>query len=280
VVLLLLLVGTAASRRLARAMHVRTTRAIAARSCGRAQPPVLLGSPSAERTFDGHPVPSPGLLMHPHSDFAHRYWADALQPGDTVVDATLGNGHDATFLALALGRVGGGRLVCMDVQPLALERSQERMRHALEADAWAIADGPSPGEWRAVHAGSRAELLVAWQLGCHASLLQEMAGRTARLVVFNLGYLPGGDKALCTQSASTVAALEASESAVMIGESCPTLLTLTLNHNPHPDPSHIIGHARTGARPLARSPLARGAALWDAGGGRADAGACVPQAGA
>ena len=38
-----------------------------------------------------------------------------------------------------------------------------------------------------------------------------------KLVVFNLGYLPGGDKTICTTGATTVAALEAAQRAVMVG---------------------------------------------------------------
>jgi Putative rRNA methylase len=50
---------------------------------------------------------------------------------------------------------------------------------------------------------------VTYACTCH-SRMQEVAGsNVARLVCFNLGYLPKGDKALITQSSSTVAAIEA-----------------------------------------------------------------------
>ena len=56
---------------------------------------LLTGEPPAERQFDGHPVVSPATLLHPHTDFAQRYWTTLLKAGDTVIDATVGNGHDA-----------------------------------------------------------------------------------------------------------------------------------------------------------------------------------------
>ena len=66
------------------------------------------------------------------SDFAQRYWTTlVLKAGDTVIDATVGNGHDAAVLAKALGRAGGGTLLCLDAQAVALERSQERLRGVL-----------------------------------------------------------------------------------------------------------------------------------------------------
>ena len=64
---------------------------------------LLAAEPPAERQFDGHPVVSPATLLHPHTDFAQRYWTALLRAGDTVIDATVGNGHDAAVLAEALG---------------------------------------------------------------------------------------------------------------------------------------------------------------------------------
>ena len=55
----------------------------------------IAAEPPAERQFDGYPVASPATLLHPHTDFAQRYWTTLLKAGDTVIDATVGNGHDA-----------------------------------------------------------------------------------------------------------------------------------------------------------------------------------------
>lgn len=163
------------------------------------------------RQFDGHPV-RPTTLLHPHTDFAHRYWAGSLRAGDAVVDATCGNGHDAAFLALALGRAGGGSLHCIDVQPLALENSQARLREALERDGWDVREDEA---WRAVRLG--AEITVHWVLGCHADALEAMAAGSAALIVFNLGYLPGGDRSLTTTAEGTLRALRAAERACAVG---------------------------------------------------------------
>lgn len=47
-------------------------------------------------------------------------------------------------------------------------------------------------------------------LESHANVAERVAANSASLVVFNLGYLPGADHAVCTSPASTVPALEAS----------------------------------------------------------------------
>lgn len=47
-----------------------------------------------------------------------------VQPGDTVVDATLGNGHDTLMLCELVGETG--RVIGFDIQPDAVERTRER----------------------------------------------------------------------------------------------------------------------------------------------------------
>lgn len=47
-------------------------------------------------------------------------------------------------------------------------------------------------------------------IDCPVCELQELVGsNVARVVAFNLGYLPSGDKALTTNAATSVAAVEA-----------------------------------------------------------------------
>ena len=51
-------------------------------------------------------------------------WKRAVRPGDTVVDATMGNGHDTCLLA---GLVGAeGHVYAFDVQQQALEMTGAR----------------------------------------------------------------------------------------------------------------------------------------------------------
>ncbi len=103
-------------------------------------------------------------------------------PGDTVVDATLGNGYDTCLLAELVG--DAGRVIGFDVQEDAVERSRERLRGAGLLN--------------------RCELHA---LG-HEHLAEIVAG-PVRAVTFNLGWLPGGDKSVTTHWATTRVAVEA-----------------------------------------------------------------------
>ena len=119
--------------------------------------------------------------------FAHGLVRERVRPGDIVIDATMGNGHDTLFLA---GLVGDkGHVYAFDVQEAALASTRRRL------------DG----------AGIDAERVTLY-LRDHADMLStlpgEAAGRVAA-VMFNLGYLPGGDHTVITRTDSTLRALDA-----------------------------------------------------------------------
>lgn len=110
---------------------------------------------------------------------------DRLQPGDVVVDATLGNGHDTLFLC---GRVlPGGHVFGFDVQERALTHTRRRL----------IESGVAEGDFTLFQAGHETLPL---------NLPQSVQGQLAA-VMFNLGYLPGSDKQCITQTASTMQAV-------------------------------------------------------------------------
>ena len=50
----------------------------------------------------------------------------AVEPGDTVVDATMGNGHDTQMLCETVGPEG--RVWAFDVQAQAVEETRNRLR--------------------------------------------------------------------------------------------------------------------------------------------------------
>ncbi len=116
----------------------------------------------------------------------HANLRKALQPGDTAVDATAGNGHDTLFLARQVGTEG--RVYAFDSQAIALETTRQRL------------------------ITSEAFLQCQLQQLDHAvglaRLLRDIR-RAVAAVVFNLGYLPGADKALTTSTETTLPALDA-----------------------------------------------------------------------
>ncbi|MBR4539203.1 MAG: class I SAM-dependent methyltransferase [Clostridia bacterium] len=105
----------------------------------------------------------------------------AVAPGDTAVDATMGNGHDTLFLCQLVGE--GGRVYAFDVQAQAVESTKKRLTEA--------------GVF------SRAALFC---LG-HEHMAEKVEGPIAA-AVFNLGWLPGGDHSVTTHWETTKKAVE------------------------------------------------------------------------
>ncbi len=111
----------------------------------------------------------------------HLFLRERVRPGDRVVDATCGNGNDTLLLAELVGPTG--KVWAFD--------SQEAAVKATDATLTA--------------AGCRERVEVV-QDGHER--LREYLAEPVRAVVFNLGYLPGGDKGFVTRPASTRSALE------------------------------------------------------------------------
>jgi hypothetical protein len=123
-------------------------------------------------------------LFQSHLDVAHALWEQLVTPEAIVVDATCGNGHDALFLTTLAHR---GKVILLDVQPQAIQNSRKRLQEALD-----------PTHFKAV---SFHEL-------CHSQIDEVVAPASARLIVFNLGYLPGHDKSMTTRTPLTLISLE------------------------------------------------------------------------
>lgn len=152
---------------------------------------------------------------------AHKLVGERVSPGDTVVDATCGNGVDTTFLARLVGP--RGLVYGFDIQPEALERTRVRLEDGIRANR-APADAASTAGTDAGRAmpdlGSADKQPVKLVLASHADMALHVdgsvRGRTAA-VMFNLGYLPGADPSVITQPQSTVAALESALSLLRPG---------------------------------------------------------------
>ncbi|HEY0721759.1 MAG TPA: class I SAM-dependent methyltransferase, partial [Gammaproteobacteria bacterium] len=116
---------------------------------------------------------------------AQQRVSEVVAEGDVVIDATLGNGHDALFLAQRIGE--RGHLYGLDIQPAALAATQQRLaQHQLLARATLLPYGHET---------------MAAQIPAHHH------GRI-KAVMFNLGYLPGHDHTLRTHSTTTLQALQ------------------------------------------------------------------------
>ena len=108
-----------------------------------------------------------------------------VKPGDTVIDGTMGNGHDTLALAKLVGPEG--TVIAFDIQPMALENTKA----LLEAEG--MKD----------HPGIR--LILDSNANVKNYVEPGEAGIAA--ILFNLGYLPGGDKTVTTTKEETLRAV-------------------------------------------------------------------------
>ncbi len=118
--------------------------------------------------------------MYQAVEFSHFLVSNTLQNGDIAVDATAGNGNDTLKLARLVGKTGS--VYAFDIQ-----------QGALDNTARLLVDN----EMR-----SRVELIRDG----HEKMDQYVESGVGA-VMFNLGYLPGGDHGLITSPGTTVAAV-------------------------------------------------------------------------
>jgi len=112
--------------------------------------------------------------------WCHRFIREQVKEGDICIDATAGNGNDTELLCQLVGKEG--KVYAFDIQDAALVKTRER----LEAK------------------GLEAELILAGH-EMMSSYISE-AGLIS-CIVFNFGYLPGGDHSKATGAATSIAAI-------------------------------------------------------------------------
>jgi SAM-dependent methyltransferase len=112
-------------------------------------------------------------------------WRAHLQEGDIAIDATCGNGYDTLFLSQL---DPCGMVVALDIQDEALQRTKALLSRVLPQERLA-------------------RILLRCQ--CHTALSEVPLPKPPRLIVYNLGYLPGGNKGIVTRAETSVASLRA-----------------------------------------------------------------------
>lgn len=121
---------------------------------------------------------------------SHEIIQKAVQQGDTVVDATMGNGNDTLLLARLVGEKG--KVYSFDIQQCALANTRKKLDDAGVAGyVELIRDGHQ-----------NMDLYVP---------------KGIKAVMFNLGYLPKGDHSIGTKAETTIEALKKSMELLMVG---------------------------------------------------------------
>lgn len=121
-------------------------------------------------------------MLQNAQQYSHTLLADCVRPGDAVVDATAGNGHDTLYLTTLVGQTG--HVYACDIQADALTNTRALLdTHHVTTPVTLIHDS-------------------------HATLADYLTG-PIRAAIFNLGYLPGSDRTQITRPSTTIPAIQA-----------------------------------------------------------------------
>lgn len=113
---------------------------------------------------------------------AHSFLSSHVRPGDLCIDATAGRGRDTVFLCRLVG--DSGRVLAYDIQQNAVDETTA----LLEKEQLS-------------HIGR------VFQKS-HDRMAEDAKPETVRAIVFNFGWLPGGDHNVFTRAETSIRAIE------------------------------------------------------------------------
>jgi predicted methyltransferase len=126
--------------------------------------------------------------------FARTLLKKVVTEGSSAIDATTGNGNDTVFLANLVGDTG--HVFGFDVQQQAIDHTAMRVKeHAMD---------------------DRVTLYLTGHEHAAASIPKEWHSKLSG-AIFNLGYLPRGDKSIVTRPDTTILAIEQIFSMLTVG---------------------------------------------------------------
>lgn len=118
-------------------------------------------------------------MLQPHN--ITEYFIDnLLKKGDIAIDATAGNGNDTLKLCRKVGKEG--KVYAFDIQDKAIEETKKLIFESGFSNAEIIKDSHE--------------------------FMDKYISQEVKAVIFNLGYLPGGDHSLQTKGETTIEAIK------------------------------------------------------------------------
>ncbi len=124
--------------------------------------------------------------MYQITKLCHSFMKRHINKGDFCIDATMGNGTDTLFLCQEVGR--SGKVIAFDIQEKALENTGKLLSYKGFDDV--------------------AHLFLESHEEIDKHIKKE--SKKPSCIVFNFGYLPGGNKEITTKVESDLIAIEKS----------------------------------------------------------------------
>ena len=116
------------------------------------------------------------------TEWCRRMAEGHIYEGAFCIDATMGNGNDTEYLCKKAGP--GGRVLAFDIQAEAVAHTKARLEEQLPYCNYQLF------------------------LDSHSNMDIYAEAESAACIMFNLGYLPGGDHQVATKAETTICALE------------------------------------------------------------------------
>jgi ubiquinone/menaquinone biosynthesis C-methylase UbiE len=113
---------------------------------------------------------------------AHEFLAAHVNEGDLCIDCTAGRGNDTAFLCALVGKTG--RVIAFDIQPAAVESTKALLKER------------------------RLDDIAEVHLASHSRVDEFAEENSVSAIVFNFGWLPGGDHTINTRKDTSIEAIE------------------------------------------------------------------------
>ncbi len=115
------------------------------------------------------------------TELTHHFVGQVIEQGNVVIDATAGNGYDTLFLAEKVGPFG--RVYSFDIQKEAIDKTYKKLKQQ----------------------NLRKQVILLKESHEH---LRHFVRDHVNVIMYNLGYLPGGDQNVTTKHDTTLESLE------------------------------------------------------------------------
>ncbi len=112
---------------------------------------------------------------------SHKFMAEQIKPGDRCIDATAGRGRDTLFLAKLVGEKG--EVIALDIQEAAVESTRQLLAENHIKNARVI-------------------------LSCHSKIDDFTTKESVGGIMFNFGWLPGGDHNKFSRADTSLVAIQ------------------------------------------------------------------------
>ncbi|MBQ9060972.1 MAG: methyltransferase domain-containing protein [Firmicutes bacterium] len=146
-------------------------------------------------------------LIQRTTELAMHIVSDYVGPADIVIDATCGNGHDT----LRLAEMGPAAVYAFDLQPEAIEATRDLLA---KAGFTCVAEPNTAGPSIVLTCLGHEHMADFFREHAPGPSGDGAEGEDpegfAAAIIFNLGYLPGGDKSRTTRAQTTLTAVRSS----------------------------------------------------------------------